>query len=104
MCLLTDELTTSQIYTTELIDGIPVDQCADLDQETRDRISHLLLDLFFRELFEFRFMQTDANWSNFLYNVETKQVSITGPCIVNSIAIATVVYLSLLLVFLDWTA
>ena len=69
-----DELTTKQIYTTELIEGIPVDKCETLDQETRDRISFLLLDLFFRELFEFRFMQTDPNWSNFLYNVETKQV------------------------------
>ncbi|CAG7680424.1 unnamed protein product [Allacma fusca] len=71
-----DELTTKQVYTTELIDGLPVDQCGNLDQETRDRISHLLLDLFFRELFEFRFMQTDPNWSNFLYNVETRQVGL----------------------------
>ena len=28
-----------------------------------------------RELFEFNFMQTDPNWSNFLYNPESKQVS-----------------------------
>jgi len=52
-----------------------VDKCDTLDQATRDRICYLMLDLFFRELFEFRFMQTDPNWSNFLYNTETKQVS-----------------------------
>jgi aarF domain-containing kinase len=26
-----------------------------------------------REIFEFRYMQTDPNWSNFLYNPETKK-------------------------------
>jgi hypothetical protein len=69
-----DELTTKQVYTTELIDGMAVDKCESLDQETRDRICFLMLDLFFRELFEFQFMQTDPNWANFLYNAETKQV------------------------------
>ena len=69
-----DALTTKLVYTTELIEGIPVDKCETMDQTTRDRISFLMLDLFFRELFEFRFMQTDPNWSNFLYNAETKQV------------------------------
>lgn len=69
-----DELSTKQIYTTELIEGLAVDKCETLDQETRDRISYLMLDLFFRELFEFQFMQTDPNWSNFLYNTETRQV------------------------------
>lgn len=34
-----------------------------------------MLVLCFKELFEFRFMQTDPNWSNFLYNRETRQVS-----------------------------
>jgi len=71
-----DELSTKQIYTTELIEGIPVDQCETLDQPMRDRISFLMLDLFFRELFEFQFMQTDPNWANFLYNKETKQVGL----------------------------
>lgn len=71
---ISDELTTKQIYTTELIEGLPVDQCENLDQETRNRICFLMLDLFFRELLEFQFMQTDPNWANFLYNTETKQV------------------------------
>lgn len=75
VCLkIIDELSTRQVYTTELIEGVPVDKCENLDQDTRDRICFLMLDLFFRELFEFQFMQTDPNWSNFLYNKETKQV------------------------------
>ncbi|ODM99712.1 AarF domain-containing protein kinase 4 [Orchesella cincta] len=71
-----DELSTKQIYTTELIEGLSVDRCEHLDQDTRNRICYLMLDLFFRELFEFQFMQTDPNWSNFLYNVETRQIGL----------------------------
>ena len=52
-------------------------QCADIeDQETRDYITLIILELLLRELFIFRYMQTDPNWANFLYNPETKQVGI----------------------------
>ena len=33
-----------------------------------------ILTLCMRELFEFRFMQTDPNWSNFFYNKTDKKV------------------------------
>jgi predicted unusual protein kinase regulating ubiquinone biosynthesis (AarF/ABC1/UbiB family) len=33
-----------------------------------------MLKLCLRELFEFKFMQTDPNWSNFFYNKELKKV------------------------------
>lgn len=32
-----------------------------------------------RELFEFRIMQTDPNWSNFLFNARTRQVRSPTP-------------------------
>ncbi|KAF4085824.1 hypothetical protein AMELA_G00099490 [Ameiurus melas] len=65
-----DELTTSRVITMELINGVPLDSCVDLDQETRNKICFSILHLCLRELFEFRFMQTDPNWSNFFYNAE----------------------------------
>ena len=34
-----------------------------------------VLKLCLRELFHFRLMQTDPNWSNFLFNRTTDQVS-----------------------------
>lgn len=34
-----------------------------------------ILQLTLRELFEFRFMQTDPNWANFFYNAEQDKVS-----------------------------
>lgn len=69
-----DELSTSQVFTTELVDGIPVDKCAEMDIETRERICKLIMRLCLMELFVFRYMQTDPNWSNFFYNPETKQL------------------------------
>ena len=50
-------------------------KCAEIeDQETRDYITLIILELLLRELFIFRYMQTDPNWANFLFNPETKQV------------------------------
>ncbi|XP_039294170.1 atypical kinase COQ8B, mitochondrial isoform X2 [Nilaparvata lugens] len=69
-----DNLCTKQVFTSELIEGIPVDKCQDLDYESRLTVCSLIMQLCLRELFEFRFMQTDPNWSNFFYNPETKQL------------------------------
>lgn len=38
------------------------------------QIGKRILQLCMHELFEFRLMQTDPNWSNFLYNHETEKV------------------------------
>ncbi|KAK4303029.1 hypothetical protein Pmani_024923 [Petrolisthes manimaculis] len=76
------QLCSQQIFTTELIDGLPVDKCVDLDQDTRNFLCQELLRLCLMELFQFGFMQTDPNWSNFFYNVETEQVALLdfGAC------------------------
>lgn len=72
----TDELTTKQVFTTELIEGIPVDQCADFTQGDRNDICLNIMRLCITEMFVFRYMQTDSNWSNFFYIPERKQVCI----------------------------
>uniref|UniRef100_A0A8D0A5N0 Coenzyme Q8B n=1 Tax=Sander lucioperca TaxID=283035 RepID=A0A8D0A5N0_SANLU len=38
------------------------------------QISFRILQLCLREVFEFRFMQTDPNWANFFYNSDTNKV------------------------------
>ncbi|KAK3611476.1 hypothetical protein CHS0354_032758 [Potamilus streckersoni] len=68
------ELTTPQILTAEFVEGLPLDKCLDMDQETRNKIGDTILRLCFTELFVFRYMQTDPNWSNFLYNPVTDKV------------------------------
>lgn len=42
-----------------------------MDQSLRDEVGAKLLRLTLKELFDWRFMQTDPNWGNFLYDVGT---------------------------------
>ncbi|XP_040179101.1 atypical kinase COQ8B, mitochondrial [Rana temporaria] len=69
-----DDLTTKRVLTVELVSGVPLDQCAEMDQETRNKISYNILRLCLQELFQFHFMQTDPNWSNFLYDADINKV------------------------------
>ncbi|XP_072312082.1 atypical kinase COQ8B, mitochondrial isoform X2 [Eucyclogobius newberryi] len=69
-----DSLSGSRVLCMELVHGVPLDSCVDLDQETRNQICFKILQLCLRELFEFRFMQTDPNWANFFYNADTNNV------------------------------
>merc|ERR1712113_199665 len=64
-------LSSSRVLTTELAPGIPIDQVTSdngFSQDTRNRIARRLLWLTIQQLFEWRFMQTDPNWANFLYH------------------------------------
>lgn len=69
-----DELSGRRVITMELVNGVPLDRCVDLNQDTRNEICFNILQLCLRELFEFRFMQTDPNWSNFFYNSEQNKI------------------------------
>lgn len=42
--------------------------------EHRRLIGELILKLCLLELFELRCMQTDPNWSNFLYDIESRRI------------------------------
>jgi aarF domain-containing kinase len=57
-----------EVLTAELMHGKGVTKIPDLSQEERDWIGTQVLRLCLRELMEWRFMQTDPNWTNFLYN------------------------------------
>lgn len=74
--LLVDDISSKRVLTTELISGIPIDKVALLCQETRNYVGKKLLELTLMELFVFRFMQTDPNWSNFLYDEATKTINL----------------------------
>ncbi|GMT18562.1 hypothetical protein PFISCL1PPCAC_9859, partial [Pristionchus fissidentatus] len=62
-----DSLSSKRVLTAELISGRPVDQCIDEEQRVRDWISAKFIQLCLTEVFEWRFMQTDPNWSNFFF-------------------------------------
>ncbi|XP_069014544.1 atypical kinase COQ8A, mitochondrial [Embiotoca jacksoni] len=71
-----EELSSNHVLTTELVPGFPLDQAESLTQELKNEICQNILMLCLRELFEFRYMQTDPNWSNFLYDPQTHRVAL----------------------------
>uniref|UniRef100_A0A8C8E0C0 Atypical kinase COQ8A, mitochondrial n=1 Tax=Oryzias sinensis TaxID=183150 RepID=A0A8C8E0C0_9TELE len=71
-----DELSSKLVLTTELVPGFPLDKAESLSQELKNEICQNILLLCLRELFEFRYMQTDPNWSNFLYDPQTHRVAL----------------------------
>ena len=70
------DLTTARILAMDYMEGEPLATLADPEvaQATRDAIGTLLERLMFRELFEFRTMQTDPNFANYLWQPETGKV------------------------------
>lgn len=73
---IVDELCSPHVLTTELVSGFPLDQAEGLSQEIRNEICYNILVLCLRELFEFHFMQTDPNWSNFFYDPQQHKVAL----------------------------
>ena len=70
------ELCTKAVLTTELAPGVAIDAAKSLPQEERDYLGEQLLRLTLRELFEFRFMQTDPNFANFVYDSSTRKLTL----------------------------
>ena len=59
-----------RVLVTELVGGRSLDACVSDAQEVRNWIGKQMLRVAMRELFLFRFMQTDPNWANFLYRMD----------------------------------
>ncbi|CAI9087230.1 OLC1v1021254C4 [Oldenlandia corymbosa var. corymbosa] len=74
--MVIDDLSSQRVLTSELVPGVPIDKVASLDQGTRNYVGRKLLQLTLTELFVFRFMQTDPNWSNFLYDESAKSINL----------------------------
>lgn len=62
------DLCTSRVLVLERLYGRALSKAVQESQELRNRLGENLLRLCLREVFSFRFMQTDPNWSNFFYN------------------------------------
>ncbi|PPQ93501.1 hypothetical protein CVT25_005242 [Psilocybe cyanescens] len=72
------EGSTSTVLVMERVDGVSVGEAnaQNLTQQDRNDISAWIIELCLKELFEFRAMQTDPNWTNFLWNTRTRQVEL----------------------------
>ncbi len=73
-----DDLSNKNILAMSYVGGIPVDTLATrqqpVSQEERNRVVSLLMELLFREIFEFKLIQTDPNFANYHYDTETRQL------------------------------
>ncbi|MCS0401607.1 ABC1 kinase family protein [Vibrio diabolicus] len=70
------ESCSDSVLAMEFIDGVPIEHIEHYDQSTRDFVMHSLLELLFRELFEFKMVQTDPNFANYLYIESTRQIGL----------------------------
>ena len=73
-----DDLTTKRILAMDFVSGEPLETLGEdgVAQELRDAAGSLLEQLMFRELFEFRTMQSDPNFANYLYRPEDGKIAL----------------------------
>ena len=69
-----DGLTTEHILAMSYETGHKIESLVSESQETRDWVGTKLIELIFREIFEFQLIQTDPNFANFLYDDQSKQI------------------------------
>ena len=70
---IVDDLTTQHILAMTFVGGIEVEALVQQPQAVRDRVIELAFNLLFREVFEFRLVQTDPNFANYRYDLDTQQ-------------------------------
>ena len=71
-----EDLTTRRILAMDYLHGEPLEALGDkeIPQELRNDIGGELERLLFRELFEFRTMQSDPNFANYLYQPKDRRI------------------------------
>ncbi|KAI8146127.1 ABC1 family-domain-containing protein [Fennellomyces sp. T-0311] len=76
------DLCSPNILVLERLQGRVLSKAVMENQGLRNTLGESLLRLCLREVFSFRFMQTDPNWSNFFYNPSSGQVELLdfGAC------------------------
>ena len=71
---INEKLTTTKILAMEYQYGVTIDHVVHLDQKTKNSIINNLVELTFKEIFEFNLIQTDPNYANFLFNDTSKKI------------------------------
>ncbi|MEL6359861.1 MAG: AarF/ABC1/UbiB kinase family protein [Pseudomonadota bacterium] len=69
-----DALTTTTVLAMTYQEGVSVETMEDAPQAVRNRIIEMLLALLYKELFDFRLMQTDPNFANYRYDPLTDKL------------------------------
>jgi aarF domain-containing kinase len=71
-----EDLSSSRVLTSELVPGLSIDKAMALPQGVRNAIARTMLIMTIRELFEWRFIQSDPNFGNFLYDDPSRTINV----------------------------
>lgn len=71
---LDEEFSSDSILAMTFVDGAPIESFYTTEQNTRNYIVEQLLRLFFKELFEYRLVQTDPNFANYQFDQENQKI------------------------------
>jgi aarF domain-containing kinase len=70
------DYSTNLILCSEFVEGTNVDELDGYPQHIKDKVGEKILELTLRELFEFKFMQTDPNPANFFYDGFSNRINL----------------------------
>ena len=70
------ELSSSRVLTSSFVTGVAIDKAVEQPEAVRNAIARIMLVLTIRELFEWRFIQSDPNFGNFLYDETTRKINL----------------------------
>lgn len=71
------ELTTDMVLTMERMNGVEIMKYAETaSQEWKNFVCTEIMRLCLQEIAQYRYMQTDPNWANFLYNEKTNKIEL----------------------------
>ena len=68
------DFTSENILAMDFVEGLPIESRAHASQDERNAIMQALFELLFKEMFEFKLVQTDPNFANYQYNPHTQKV------------------------------
>jgi predicted unusual protein kinase regulating ubiquinone biosynthesis (AarF/ABC1/UbiB family) len=71
-----DTLTTQEVLAMEFLEGRSIEKTAFQMQDIRDDIVTKLIRLCLEEVYHFQLMQSDPNFANYIYNLDTKTIGL----------------------------
>lgn len=71
---LIPSLSSERVLGMTFVPSVPIEAVLQEDQQERDRVMSLLIELLLVEMFDLRMVQTDPNFANYRYNDDTGQV------------------------------
>lgn len=72
--VLDEEFTRGGVLAMSFEEGVPIESLETESQEMRDDVARRIITLVCRELFEFGVMQTDPNFANYRYQMDTGRI------------------------------